>query len=237
MKKALSVVMSVVLGASLVGCNNSEEEVKDATAEQVASQVEEAKADAQAKVDELKADAEAKVDELKAGAEVKAEELKAKAEELKVDAEAGVAAVTAAAAAKVDEAKAEVEAATDELIGKTKMDQAEEMASITGSVAYRERIALPDNAVVIVTLQDISLADAPAKVIAKHRFETDGAQVPFDFDLAYDSAKIEARHRYSVSARIEVDGKLRFITDTSYPVVTDEAKTDNVNLRLIGVRQ
>lgn len=108
--------------------------------------------------------------------------------------------------------------------------------SVTGTLAYRERIALPDNAVVTVTLQDVSLADAPAKVIAKHRFETNGAQVPFEFDLAYDTNKIEARHRYSVSARIEVDGQLRFITDTSYPVITDDAQTDNVNLRLIGVR-
>ncbi|KOO16842.1 lipo-like protein [Vibrio xuii] len=112
-----------------------------------------------------------------------------------------------------------------------------QIEKITGTVAYRERIALPDNAVVTVTLQDVSLMDAPAKVIAKHRFETNGAQVPFDFDLSYDSAKIEARHRYSVSARIEVDGKLRFTTDTSYPVVTDENQTDSVNLRLIGVGQ
>lgn len=108
--------------------------------------------------------------------------------------------------------------------------------SITGTLAYRERIALPDDAVVTITLQDISLADAPAKVIAKHRFETAGSQVPFEFDLAYDPAKIEARHRYSVSARIEVNGKLKFITDTSYPVVTDADNTDNVDLRLIGVR-
>jgi len=108
--------------------------------------------------------------------------------------------------------------------------------SVTGTVTYRERIALPDNAVVTVTLQDVSLADAPAKVIAKHRFETNGAQVPFEFDLAYDTKKIESRHRYSVSARIEVDGQLRFITDTSYPVITDDEQTDNVSLRLIGVR-
>ncbi|MFM2590404.1 YbaY family lipoprotein [Vibrio sp. TBV020] len=108
--------------------------------------------------------------------------------------------------------------------------------SITGTLAYRERIALPEDAIVTITLQDISLADAPAKVIAKHRFETAGSQVPFEFELAYDPAKIEARHRYSVSARIEVNGKLKFITDTSYPVVTDAAQTDNVDLRLVGVR-
>ncbi|OEF04964.1 YbaY family lipoprotein [Vibrio genomosp. F10] len=108
--------------------------------------------------------------------------------------------------------------------------------SITGTVSYRERIALPENALVTVTLQDVSLADAPAVVIAKHRFETNGSQVPFNFDLAYDSNKIQQRHTYSVSARIEVDGKLRFITDTRYAVITDMNKTQNVDLRLISVR-
>ncbi|NVD06979.1 lipo-like protein [Vibrio sp. JPW-9-11-11] len=106
---------------------------------------------------------------------------------------------------------------------------------ITGTLAYRERIALPDDAVITVTLQDISLADAPAKVIAKHRFESNGAQVPFEFDLAYDTKKIDARHRYSVSARIEVGGQLRFITDTVHPVITDDSQTESVDLRLVGV--
>lgn len=108
---------------------------------------------------------------------------------------------------------------------------------VTGTVSYRERIALPKDAVVTVTLQDISFADAPAKVIAKHRFETNGMQVPFEFDLAYHAGKIDPRHRYSVSARIEVNGKLRFINDTSYPVITDSNSTDYVDLRLIGVGQ
>ncbi len=114
--------------------------------------------------------------------------------------------------------------------------QAQQIQSVTGTLAYRERIALPDNAVVMVTLQDISLADAPAKVIATQSFETEGAQVPFDFELSYDRAEILENHRYSVSARIEVNGKLRFITDTVNPVITDSNKTGHVDLRLIGVR-
>ncbi|ASW81436.1 lipo-like protein [Vibrio anguillarum] len=109
--------------------------------------------------------------------------------------------------------------------------------SIMGTVSYRERIALPDKALVTITLQDVSLADAPAKVIAKHRFETNGMQVPLEFDLAFDNRKIDAHHRYSVSARIEVDGKLRFITDTHYAVITDENNTKRVDLRLVGVKQ
>ena len=96
---------------------------------------------------------------------------------------------------------------------------------ITGQLTYRERIALIPGSMAEVTLIDVSLADAPAKVIAKQQFSADGAQVPFAFELSYDPSQIDARHTYSVSARIEVDGKLRFISDTAYRVITDEAKT------------
>jgi len=107
--------------------------------------------------------------------------------------------------------------------------------SITGTVAYRERIALPDDAKVTVSLQDVSKMDAAAEVIAKQEFMTNGHQVPLTFDLSYDSSKIQPKHRYSVSARIEVNGKLRFITDTNYAVITDPENTSHVDMRLIGV--
>lgn len=108
---------------------------------------------------------------------------------------------------------------------------------VTGTLAYRERIALPKDALVTVTLQDVSLADAPAKTIAKHRFETNGYQVPYEFDLAFHTNKIKPNHRYSVSASIEVNGQLRFITDSTYPVITDSDNTRSVNLMLISVGQ
>ena len=108
--------------------------------------------------------------------------------------------------------------------------------TINGTVSYRERIALPEGALVTVTLEDISLADAPALVIGKHRFETNGQQVPIPFSLDFDSRKIKQGHRYNVRAKIEVDGRLRFTTDTIVPVVNDEAQTLKVDLRLVGVR-
>ncbi|END2487981.1 TPA: YbaY family lipoprotein [Vibrio vulnificus] len=108
--------------------------------------------------------------------------------------------------------------------------------TISGTIFYRERIALPENAAVTLVLEDVSLADAPAKVIAKHKFITNGKQVPLSFDLAYDSKKIIANHRYNVRARIEVNGRLRFISDTIVPVITDEANTHNVEIMVVGVR-
>ncbi len=113
--------------------------------------------------------------------------------------------------------------------------QESQLSSVTGSISYRERIALPSHALVTVTIQDVSLADAPAKVIAKHRFETNGYQVPYEFELSYDKSKIDARHRYSVSVRIEVDGQLRFISDTMNSVITDSDNTDNIAIQLVSV--
>ena len=98
------------------------------------------------------------------------------------------------------------------------------IAEVTGQVLYRERIMLPPDAKVTVTLADTSLADAPAKVIATQVIEGQSAP-PFQFALAYDPAQIDARHTYSVSARIEAGGKLRFITDTHTPVITNGAPT------------
>ncbi|TKF72333.1 lipo-like protein [Vibrio sp. F13] len=113
---------------------------------------------------------------------------------------------------------------------------AENTQVISGTVSYRERIALPENAVVTVTLEDISLADAPSTVIATQEFITDGKQVPFAFELSYDNDKIKANHRYNMRASIHVDGKLRFITDTIKSVITDVENTQQADLRLVGVR-
>ena len=113
---------------------------------------------------------------------------------------------------------------------------AENTQVISGTVSYRERIALPENAVVTVTLEDISLADAPSSVIATQEFTTDGKQVPFAFELSYDNNKIKANHRYNMRATIHVDGKLRFTTDTIKSVITDVENTQQADLRLVGVR-
>lgn len=113
---------------------------------------------------------------------------------------------------------------------------AENTHVISGTVSYRERIALPENAVVTVTLEDISLADAPSTVIATQEFTTDGKQVPFAFELSYDNNKIKANHRYNMRATIHVDGKLRFTTDTIKSVITDVENTQQADLRLVGVR-
>ncbi len=108
---------------------------------------------------------------------------------------------------------------------------------VTGTVAYRERIALPPSAVIKVQLVDVSRADAPAMVLGEQVIHAGGKQVPFDFSIAYDAAQIEANHSYAVQARIEDGGRLLFINDQRYAVITRDAPNEvNLVLKAVGPR-
>lgn len=86
------------------------------------------------------------------------------------------------------------------------------MRTVDGTVTYRERMALPAGARVEVKLLDVSLADAPAKEIA--RANVSGANPPIRFQLRYDDARIDPRMRYALQAQIRVNGRLWFISTT-----------------------
>lgn len=111
----------------------------------------------------------------------------------------------------------------------------EPKASLDGEVFYLQRIALPPTATLSVSLQDVSLADAPARVIDEHKGPVQG-QVPLKFHLSYDSLQVEPGHRYSVSARIENDGKLLFITTEHHAVQLDGKDPQPLQVRVDAVR-
>ena len=92
---------------------------------------------------------------------------------------------------------------------------ASQTVTLRGTVAYPQRIALPRDARLEVSISDVSRADAMAPIVAQLEMETAGRQVPLSFALDYDRAAISARGRYSVAARItDVTGRLLWITDT-----------------------
>jgi putative lipoprotein len=92
--------------------------------------------------------------------------------------------------------------------------------TLAGSVIYRQRSALPPDALVRVTLEDVSRADAPAAPLAETTVETAGGQVPVSFEVAYDPASIDGHRRYTLRARIESGGRLLFANTRAYPVLT-----------------
>jgi putative lipoprotein len=101
----------------------------------------------------------------------------------------------------------------------TDMDASANTAQVTGTLTYRERIALPPGAVAEVWLLDTSLADAPSVEIAYQEIEEPGSP-PISFALEYDTSKIQEGMQYSVRARIRHADQLLFTTDTHYPVLT-----------------
>jgi putative lipoprotein len=92
--------------------------------------------------------------------------------------------------------------------------------NVTGTVSYHARIAPPPNAVLVVQLQDVTLADAPAAIIAEFKTKIGGRRVPVPFKLTFDATKIDSKHSYAVEASILKDGQLLFTNDTLYPVLT-----------------
>lgn len=97
---------------------------------------------------------------------------------------------------------------------------------VTGTISYRERLALLPGAVITVQLADVSRADAPAIVLATQAIETGTVPgPPFAFSIPYTATDIDPAHVYAVMARIEVGGRLRFISDTRYAVITRGAPT------------
>ena len=115
------------------------------------------------------------------------------------------------------------------------VDQAPATATVTGTITYRERIALTPNAVVEVKLLDVSRADAPAITVGEQIIENPG-QVPIAFEIEYDPADIDQRFTYAIGARITESGELAFINDTSYQVITRDNPThvDMVLVRVSG---
>jgi uncharacterized lipoprotein YbaY len=111
----------------------------------------------------------------------------------------------------------------------TRMVPASSTSVVTGAVFYRERIALPPDARIIVKLVDVSRADAPAVVLAEQEIVPEGS-VPVAFELEYDPAQIDERMSYAVQARIESGGGLMFTTTQMIPVITRDSPTEDVQV-------
>ena len=95
----------------------------------------------------------------------------------------------------------------------------EQGAFVEGTLTYRERIALPPNAVCTVRLEDRSRADVPATLIAEQVIEPCGP-VPVPFSLPYNPAAIDPSGTYGVRAEIRAGEELLFATTDAYLVIT-----------------
>jgi len=87
----------------------------------------------------------------------------------------------------------------------------EKMEAITGTVTYLQRIAMPPGAVVEVKL--VETHKGANKTIVEKKISRPG-QVPVPFALGYPPKEMRPDRKYSVQARILVDGKPWYVTQT-----------------------
>lgn len=108
-------------------------------------------------------------------------------------------------------------------------------ATVSGNVVSKESITLPDGATIQVQIQDVSLADAPAKIVGEQTIDGGGKSLPVPYEVAYDSSTIEDRNSYSMMVRIEdKDGNLIYISDTNTPVISNGSPTQNVDVNVVS---
>lgn len=112
------------------------------------------------------------------------------------------------------------------------------MATLKGTVSYRERMMMRPDSTITVRLLDVSLMDAPAKILAEQKIPAQGKSVPVSFELEYDPRQIREELDYSVSAAIrDGDGTLMWVTDTHNAVLTRGGPTDSIDLMLVSARR
>jgi putative lipoprotein len=110
------------------------------------------------------------------------------------------------------------------------------VASVTGTVTYRERIALPPDT--LVTVQLIAAPDTSSEptVINEQIITPEPEQqVPFAFALDYDSATINPETTYTISAKITSGENVLWMTDTAPAVITD-VETTTTDIEIVLVR-
>lgn len=90
--------------------------------------------------------------------------------------------------------------------------------TLDGSIVLRSPATLPSGALLTVTLEDVSLADAPAVTLAQTEFAIKDQRVPVPFSVVYPTAAVRPAAAYAVRARVTLGDQLLFITTERYQV-------------------
>ncbi len=109
----------------------------------------------------------------------------------------------------------------------------EDSLTLGGSVVTSEPVTFPDGAILTITIEDVSLADAPAVTLAQTTMPVGGRQTPIAFTLPYPAAAVTPRAVYAARARVNAGDQLLFTTTQHNPV--DALNPSPIELTLSAV--
>lgn len=96
---------------------------------------------------------------------------------------------------------------------------------VSGTITYRQKIALPQDAVVKIEIIDASERVRDFVIVAEQTIKNPGA-VPIKFQISYPPDKIDPNHQYRLHVRIEDGaGHTLFTGAREYPVITRGSPT------------
>ena len=107
--------------------------------------------------------------------------------------------------------------------------------TVTGTITFDGDQAIPAGAVLTVQLRDVSYQDASSILIASQTIE-DPERFPIEFSVPYDPDEIDSRAIYGLQVRIDsADGRLIYINDTAFDVLTRGNPSRRVDMWVIAV--
>ncbi|QNK00581.1 YbaY family lipoprotein [Dyella telluris] len=108
------------------------------------------------------------------------------------------------------------------------------MKTMIGDVRYDLPNAVPADAVLIVTLADVSRQDVAARTVSEERIQPVGPS-PVDFMLSYDPADLRDGVDFAINVRLQQGEKLLAINDTRTSVLGRSSENGPVSITLKAV--
>lgn len=93
-------------------------------------------------------------------------------------------------------------------------------AIVSGTVTYRERMALPANATLDVWIVETTEGQATPAVLIESSLPVKGQQVPLPFELRVEPGRVQHQKTYGLQAAIRSGGQTLFASDAPVPVIT-----------------
>ncbi len=115
--------------------------------------------------------------------------------------------------------------------------QTDDFATLTGKVDYTGPAKISPNSIATIAIEDASIADANAPVLAIQTIENP-TDFPIAFTLKYNPTKINPQnHFYGLRVRIENNEQLEFINDTRIGIITGGYPAHDIQAPVISTIQ
>jgi putative lipoprotein len=113
------------------------------------------------------------------------------------------------------------------------------MRKISGNITCNTTQDIPEGCIVLVQVSDTTRACAPAIPLGKKTIENP-KKFPIQFEVEYDDSFLSnpMGYDYSISARIEQNGQLKFINDTRFIIMDTETQKakDSIDFFVIEIK-